>query len=558
MHFKLKKLARLRAGGLGTAAVGSAPLVRSHLNVKCDYCKRPDIQGDRYCCTVCDNYNLCCECFCLNHINKSHEYNHPCVQLSYPVSDDSESFKLDELVRQNADKYFNVDCSICYQKCMGVYIKCRQCYNTHYCYNCWKSERHDPDHTCIVFTSNKLEFFAKGDISMLRPLGNGNFGFVYLAYLKSHECYAACKLIIKRATLSLRFPKRRDREKEFAERYLSIEKELEAYTEIISPYVCKLLGFGGRSMSRMFIVTEYMENGSLEDLIIRNERHPFVSFLDKFTIVYNIAHGLSHIHEKNYIHADIKPKNILITGNLTAKICDLGSIKNMNNREVANKQIGGLYYLPYEFFAGNYDNRVDVYSFGLVVYHLMSGARHTYKKDGSLQLDRVQNIQLNFLKGLIWKATQVNPQKRGFIYNYKDVFMVYVSTLRDLFKKFEFDEYYNLLTLPNKNFVVAYLNETMIQLIEKQLLARLPHDDYWFDIESVDMHDEIKSKLKRILEELKERAEHVTQVKIVELDQEDREYTYYEETSNNDPIVTEDPEDSNKDDDDDEQEATRF
>ncbi len=495
---------------------------RIHEGIKCDHCKKVDFEGDRFCCTVCDKYNLCSECFCSSCVNKNHDYNHPCLLITYPIDQSSakaaQTAKIEELVKLHPEKNFGVDCSICTRKIKGVYLKCNKCYSKHFCYNCWKNERHDKDHTLILFTSYKIDCFDKNELKMIKPIGNGNFGFVYQALLKPYNCNCACKLINK--NINLRLHLKKDANDEY-DRFMSIDKELEAYVEIVSPFICKLLGYGGKKPSKMFLVMEYMENGSLEDLILNEKTSP-VSLYDKFRIIYHISYGLTDMHEKNFIHADLKPKNILLSSELTAKICDLGSAKNMNKKVVANKQIGGLYYLPYEFYAGRYDEKIDIYSFGLVTYHLFCGHRHSYNTSGMLMLDHINLIPNNFVKAMTWKATQFKPIRRGMIHYYRDIFRVYVEELRRSFELNKFDEFYEILNCQQRDMMMMYVSDALVEFVEKKLNIKLAYDSLRFDLEQAGIHEEIRVKLEKMVEDIRADARNITsKVNIVELTNEE-------------------------------------
>jgi serine/threonine protein kinase len=420
-----------------------------------------------------------------------------------------------------------VSCSICARPMHGghggLYIKCNKCYNEHFCYDCWRAERHNTAHTLIAFASYKLDYFEKSELKIVKPIGQGNFGFVYQALLKPYGTLCACKLINKNISMQLHLQTRRRDAAARGEydRFMSIDTELEAYVEIVSPFVCKLLGYGGKKPSKMFLVMEYMDNGSLEELIL-NEKSVPISLLDKFRIAYNVACGLADIHDKLFIHADLKPKNILLNNELTAKICDLGSAKNMNRNVVVNKQIGGLYYLPYEFYAGRYDEKIDVYSFGLVMYHLFSGQRHAYNPSGMLVLEHINLVPNNFVKALIWKATQFKPIRRGMIHYYRDIFKAYTATLRRQFETSRFDELYSVLTLQQRDLAIVHLNDALVEFVERKLSIKLAYDMSVFSLEAAGVHEEIRAKLERMVERLRAETKSMTsKLNIVELTDDD-------------------------------------
>ncbi|XP_073099709.1 G-type lectin S-receptor-like serine/threonine-protein kinase LECRK2 [Elaeis guineensis] len=89
----------------------------------------------------------------------------------------------------------------------------------------------------------------------------------------------------------------------------------------------RLLGFCDEGTNRL-LVYEYMSNGSLANLIFKADGHP--DWDDRVKIALDIARGIHYLHEEcetRIIHCDIKPQNILIDDNWTAKISDFGLAK---------------------------------------------------------------------------------------------------------------------------------------------------------------------------------------------------------------------------------------
>ena len=297
-------------------------------------------------------------------------------------------------------------------------------------------------------------------------IGNGNFGYVYEAMLKPFNNFVACKLLDKKFAQQNLLTRISNKQENLKEKFTSIDKELQAYVEVYSPFICKLFGYGRDRASNLFLVMEYMDNGTLEDLMTREKKGlVHLSFITKLKIMSNIACGLADIHAKNLIHADVKPKNILIDSTYTAKICDLGSIKNANNNQFDN-QIGGLFYLPLEFYLGKYDEKIDVYSFGLIMYHLFGGKRHAYSLNNSLVLDSINKIELRWIRSLVETATNFNIVDRKSIYFYRNVFKNYLKLFADLVEANELGGDYDELSVYNQNVFLLVLNDYLIEFIE--------------------------------------------------------------------------------------------
>ena len=151
----------------------------------------------------------------------------------------------------------------------------------------------------------------------------------------------------------------------------------------------------------------------------------------------DIANGLYDIHKKNYIHADIKPDNILIDAEFNAKISDLGIIKNKNN--TTNNGIGNTFYLPYEFYTGEYGKNVDVFSFGLVMYHLFTNEKHRWShqrpcESRELIISPSKNIRLDFIDALIDLCVKKDASERMEIIVCKVILSQFYKLARHMFQ----------------------------------------------------------------------------------------------------------------------------
>lgn len=143
---------------------------RIHTGIKCEYCGRANFEGDRLCCTICDNYNLCSECFSLSHCSKEHSIEHPCLLMVHPSENAASkeccsNAKLADMFEFYKDHDFNIVCNCCESKVMGIYFKCNKCYCTYLCYDCWLNKKQvtcfndDDPHQMLVYRSKRLEKF---------------------------------------------------------------------------------------------------------------------------------------------------------------------------------------------------------------------------------------------------------------------------------------------------------------------------------------------------------------------------------------------------------------
>ncbi len=123
-----------------------------------------------------------------------------------------------------------------------------------------------------------------------------------------------------------------------------------------------------------YIVTELVEKGSLWHFL-RN--HPDPDFQQSFRWAKEIARGVEYLHQYKCIHRDLKSGNVLLTDDLTAKICDFDSARKhvlmKNVSTVQTSETGTYQWRSPEAIRGEkVSSAWDVYSYGIVLWELMT------------------------------------------------------------------------------------------------------------------------------------------------------------------------------------------
>ena len=119
-----------------------------------------------------------------------------------------------------------------------------------------------------------------------------------------------------------------------------------------------------------YIVMEYVDGPSLRQLITATPLRRNLAV----NIALDICRGLIAAHGQNIIHRDIKPQNILLTSDETAKISDFGVARILEaSTDYAGTITGTRRYMAPEQYEGSYDYRVDLYSTGLILYEMFMG-----------------------------------------------------------------------------------------------------------------------------------------------------------------------------------------
>lgn len=168
------------------------------------------------------------------------------------------------------------------------------------------------------------------------------------------------------------------------------------------------------------IVTKYYHRSLFSAL--RSKSHPLDS-THKTVIALGIAYGMNFLHSQNIIHRDLKSPNILLNTYDVPAICDFGLAKSLNNKqETLTTEIGTCdWTAPEVFQSPHYTFKVDVYSFGVMLWEMIT-ARQPYKGLTAMQVAFAvtQNKERpKFpkdtpvkLKKFIQKCWHQNPDKR--------------------------------------------------------------------------------------------------------------------------------------------------
>ncbi|XP_025631072.1 cold-responsive protein kinase 1-like [Arachis hypogaea] len=196
-------------------------------------------------------------------------------------------------------------------------------------------------------------------------LGGGGFGNVYKGTLKNGKVIAVKKL--------------------FSGQSKKLEDDFESEVKFLSNVhhrnLVRLLGFCNKGQERI-IVYEYMTNGSLDKLLFGKEKG-CLNWKQRYDMVLGTARGLAYLHEEFYvsiIHRDIKSGNILLDHELQPKISDFGLARFLpSDQSKLNTRFAGTlgYTAPEYTIYGQLSEKVDTYSYGIVVLEIISGQKST-------------------------------------------------------------------------------------------------------------------------------------------------------------------------------------
>ena len=188
------------------------------------------------------------------------------------------------------------------------------------------------------------------------------------------------------------------------------------------------------------IIQEYCEYGDLSDVLNINNTLP------EYTIIYEITlpliSVLSYLHSNNIIHRDIKPENIFVTKDGVIKLGDFGFAID-TNISYPVERVGTLDFMAPEVLKidieelsiyPNYDNRVDIWSFGILLYELAFG--YVPFEDNNRELIFEKNIISNILENIIRWMLTYDYRKRPYIYNIAELFINHTPVKPVFLKKY--------------------------------------------------------------------------------------------------------------------------
>ncbi len=203
-----------------------------------------------------------------------------------------------------------------------------------------------------------------GGYRLLRQLGEGGMGAVYLGYHEGKDQQVAIKVLADHLASN----------QAYIDRFY---REAKSGALLNHPNIVRTLNVGqDRVTGKYYLVLEYVDGHSAQALLEKQGR---LALGDAVHIALDVARALEHAHSRNVVHRDIKPDNILITRSGVSKLVDLGLARRLDEAShltAARQGFGTTYYMPYEqaVNARYADGRSDIYALGATLYHFITGS----------------------------------------------------------------------------------------------------------------------------------------------------------------------------------------
>jgi serine/threonine-protein kinase len=219
-----------------------------------------------------------------------------------------------------------------------------------------------------------------GEFEVKSELGHGGMGIVYLAHDPRVGRDVAIKVLTNQG------------DEDLLARFRS---EAGTTAKLTHKNIVTIYAFGDQE-GMPYIVMELLQGANLGDVIAK--RQP-LTLLEKVDILHQAAEGLSFAHQKNVIHRDIKPRNIMLLPDGTAKVMDFGIARVTGSDSTRRTQKGYLigtiaYMAPEQFTRGtDADQLVDIFAYGDVAYELITGQHPFGEGEAGALISRITSAE---------------------------------------------------------------------------------------------------------------------------------------------------------------------
>ena len=207
-----------------------------------------------------------------------------------------------------------------------------------------------------------------GNYQIINKLGSGGMAEVYKGYQENLDRYVAIKFM--HAFLA--------EDQDFLHRF---KREARAMASLRHPHIVRVFDFDTYGENSYYLVMEFIDGGTLKDrLTVSSQTGELIPLEQATQIATEMADALAYAHGRGMVHRDIKPANIMLdeeTGK--AILTDFGIVKLVGGKDASPVTMPGAligppaYMSPEQALGEKGDNRVDIYSLGVVLFQMVTG-----------------------------------------------------------------------------------------------------------------------------------------------------------------------------------------
>jgi serine/threonine-protein kinase len=218
-----------------------------------------------------------------------------------------------------------------------------------------------------------------GPYELVREIGRGGMGFVWLANRADGAFKRAVALKLPFATWTGRLSERMGRERDIL-------------AGLEHPNIARFYDAGVDALGRPFMAMEYVEGHAID--VYCRERN--LSIRERLSLLLDVAKAVAYAHSKLIVHRDLKPANMLVTATGAVRLLDFGIAKLIegdtfqasNETHFAGRLLTPDYASPEQIRGETIGTAADIYSLAVVTYELLTGTRpYRLKRQSAAQLE---------------------------------------------------------------------------------------------------------------------------------------------------------------------------
>jgi serine/threonine protein kinase/Flp pilus assembly protein TadD len=306
---------------------------------------------------------------------------------------------------------------------------------------------------------------------ILEKIGEGGMGVVYKAHDSKLDRTVALKFLSSPVSFS----------GENKSRFLN---EARAAAALSHPHILSIYDIDEQE-NKMFLVMEYINGKTLKSHISNLKSVDGISLTKSLDLAEVIARGLKAAHDKGIIHRDIKPENIMLSVDGNVKIMDFGLAKLKGGSQLTRTgtSIGTLAYMsPEQAQGAAADHRTDIWSFGILLYELLTGeVPFKGEHDAALLYLIVNETPIvpssldrkipQFVDGFVMKLMEKDPDRR---YQSMDEILIEIADQKNRIQAFsQKSKTKTIVVLPFENISAEKDNEYFSDGLTEELIANL-------------------------------------------------------------------------------------
>ena len=279
-----------------------------------------------------------------------------------------------------------------------------------------------------------------------KKLGQGQFGKVYVVESTNDGSQYAAKIIMNDGEFN-------------GHNQMLLLRETVILYKMKHPAIVKFYGINFHSFDNPdklepTIITEYLPHGSLKE-ILKKEQNSIADDnwnpTKKYICLLGIVDAMRYLHQHGIIHRDLKPENILVDENYYPRVCDFGLSKCFSNSLSKSMQLSmtgkigtPLYMAPEMMEEEHYGSSVDVYSFAILAYEIVTGKEPFSERGKSIKLAELARKVMSggrpkFTEGVTEKMKELITQCWNHDYKERPSFQEIFDKLSTDFTYFDED-----------------------------------------------------------------------------------------------------------------------